>query len=137
MFRKIILNTGEKKKLYGIRKKTLIAILQAGKDTYPDEFTALLRYNPKTGLINEFLMLPGTISGKRSAQLQLNMMPIDYTVAGSVHSHPSGSCLPSGQDLVFFEHVGAVHIIVCRPYDMNSWACYQFDGEPYPLEVVG
>ena len=126
-----------KKKLYGIRKRTLNMIMEAARATYPDEFTAVLRYNPKTGLINEFLMLPGTISGKRSASLQLNMMPIDYTVAGSVHSHPSGSCLPSRQDLVFFEHFGAVHIIVCMPYNENSWAAYTFSGDPYPLEVVG
>jgi proteasome lid subunit RPN8/RPN11 len=128
--------TGERKKLYGIKRRTLLAILEAAKETYPDEFTALLRYNPGTGLINEFLMLPGTISGRRSAQLQLHMMPIDFSVAGSVHSHPSGSCLPSREDLHFFEKVGAAHIIVCMPYNEESWACYTFQGEPFPLEVV-
>ena len=129
-------DSGERKKLRGIKKKTLMTIIEAAKDTYPDEFSALLRYNPKTGLINEFVLLPGTISGKRSASLQLHMMPIDYNVVGSVHSHPSGSCLPSRQDLMFFEKTGAVHIIVCMPYDEKSWACYTYSGETYPLEVV-
>jgi proteasome lid subunit RPN8/RPN11 len=81
-------------------------------------------------------MLPGTLQGRSSALVNLWMMPIDYSVVGSVHSHPSGNFSPSDEDRNFFRKFGSVHIITGRPYSMRTWQAYDDDGEPVVLEVV-
>jgi proteasome lid subunit RPN8/RPN11 len=117
-----------------IKKKTLKMILEASKSTYPEEFGTILRASK--GVINELILLPGTIQGERSALFKLHMLPIDFTVVGTAHSHPSGVCYPSEADLDLFRRFGWVHIIVCRPYSMTSWAAYDGLGEPKDLKVV-
>jgi len=118
----------------GIRKRVLKMILEASKDSIPNEFGALLR--AKDGVIKELILLPGTEAGERSALFKLYMLPIDPTIVGTVHSHPSGFCYPSGADLDLFQKYGWIHIIVCSPFSMNSWACFDIVGEPRNLEVV-
>ena len=117
-----------------IKKKTLKMILEASKSSYPEEFGAILRATK--GIINELILLPGTIQGERSALFKLHMLPIDFTVVGTVHSHPSGGCHPSDADLDLFRRYGWVHIIVCRPYSMSNWAAYDATGEQRELKVV-
>ena len=110
------------------------AINEAAVQTYPNEFIAALR--AEKGVINELLMLPGTISGETSGILQLHMMPIDFSVVGSVHSHPGHSARPSEADLAFFSHFGSVHIITCLPFDRTSWRVYNLYGQRIELQVV-
>jgi len=121
-------------KVTKIRRKTLQMILAASKDTYPKEFAAILR--EEGGVITELLLIPGTISGDVHAVFQLHMLPIDLSVAGTVHSHPSGNYSPSEADLRLFGHFGRVHIIAGMPYTMESWAAYDHDGNPRKLDVV-
>jgi proteasome lid subunit RPN8/RPN11 len=64
------------------------------------------------------------------------MLPVDFSVVGTVHSHPSGACYPSDADLDLFRRFGWIHIIACSPYGMRSWAAYNSLGEPIQLEVV-
>lgn len=118
----------------GIRKRTLRMILAASKSQYPEEFGALLRV--EEGVISELVLLPGTVSGERHAIFQFHNMPIDFTIVGTVHSHPSGSCHPSQADLDLFRRFGWMHIITCMPYDRHSWAVYSGTGAPMELEVV-
>lgn len=126
---------GERRKgIWGIRARTLRMILEASRETYPNEFSATLR--AEDGIINEVLLLPGTLQGQTSAILRLHMLPIDYTVVGSVHSHPSGVIEPSDADLQLFEKFGKVHIIVGSPFDMRSWRAFDFRGDLIRIEVV-
>ena len=107
---------------------------EAAKETYPNEFVATLR--AEEGVITELLLLPGTIQGTRSGVLLLHMLPIDFSVVGTVHSHPSYSNRPSQADLAMFGRFGNTHIITCLPYDMGSWQAYDFNGQPVELELV-
>jgi len=122
------------KKVYGIRRKALRMILAASKDTYPKEFAAILR--AEEGVITELLLLPGTISGDVHAVFQLHMLPIDFSVVGTVHSHPSGSYQPSDADRNLFSHFGRVHIITGMPYSEATWQAYDHNGTPRALQVV-
>ena len=122
------------KKVYAISRKTLRMILEASKDTYPKEFAAILR--AEEGVITELLLLPGTISGDVHAVFQLHMLPIDFSVVGTIHSHPSGNYSPSGADLNLFSHFGRVHIITGKPYTESTWQAYDHNGNPRRLEVV-
>ena len=116
-----------------IRRDVLRTINEAALRTYPNEFVAALR--AEKGVIEEILLLPGTIQGQDSGTLQLHMLPIDYSVVGSVHSHPGYSNRPSDADLHFFEHFGYVHIITCLPFDETSWKAYNLRGERILLNI--
>jgi len=121
-------------KLKGIDRSLLEMINEAARDSLPNEFIALLR--AEDGVIHELILLPGTLQGEDSAQIMLNMMPIDYTVVGTVHSHPGYSNRPSVQDLSFFRHYGGVHIITCQPFDERSWRSYDSQGGRKTLPIV-
>jgi proteasome lid subunit RPN8/RPN11 len=118
----------------GIRKRTLRMIMAASRSQYPEEFGAMLR--AEEGVIGELMLLPGTVSGQSHAIFQFHNLPIDFTVVGTVHSHPSGDCYPSDADLALFRKYGWVHIISAMPFDMQSWAAFDGTGEPVELEVV-
>jgi len=129
-----ILGKDPRDQVRSIRRKTLNMILEASKSSHPNEFGALLR--AKEGVINELILLPGTISGTRSAIFHLHMLPIDFSIIGTVHSHPSPSFHPSGADFSFFERFGRIHIVVRHPYPENDWAAYNLRGERIDLEIT-
>jgi proteasome lid subunit RPN8/RPN11 len=117
-----------------IRRPVLELIMAAARENYPNEWSGQLR--ARRGVIFELTMLPGTLVGRDNALVNLWMLPIDYSVVGSVHSHPSGNISPSGADLEFFSKFGTVHIIAGRPYNLRSWQAYDWNGEPVDLEIV-
>jgi len=125
----------DRKRAYAIKRETVDLILEVSKESFPNEFAGILRC--EKGVITEIMLLPGTISGSRSALLRLHMLPIDYTVAGTVHSHPGESDHPSRGDLQLFGKFGYVHIITKVPYGRNCWKAWDLDGNPYHLEVLG
>ncbi len=124
----------KRKRARAIKRETIEMILEASKDVYPNEFGAILR--AEEGVITEIMLLPGTLSGSRSAIFQLHMLPIDFTVVGTVHSHPSGSISPSGADVALFQKFGYIHIITGVPFNEGSWRAFDLYGEPVDLEVV-
>ncbi len=117
-----------------IRRKTLRMILEASRDSYPNEFGAILR--AEGGVIHEILLVPGTIGGKRHAIFQLHNLPPDFSVVGTVHSHPSGVFQPSEEDLHLFSKFGGVHIVTGHPFDETTWSAWDLAGRPVKLEVV-
>ncbi len=122
------------RKVEAIARRTLRMILGASKDIYPREFGAILR--AEEGVITELLLIPGTVSGNRHAIFQFTMIPTDFSVVGTVHSHPSGVYEPSDEDRALFSHFGGVHIIAGPPFTETSWAAWSHKGERYPLKVV-
>jgi proteasome lid subunit RPN8/RPN11 len=122
------------KKIFAIERKALRMINEAAIETFPNEFLAALK--AEEGVIIELVVLPGTVQGDSHSIMQTHMLPIDYSVMGSVHSHPGHSNRPSDADLQFFSHFGGVHIITCLPYDETSWMAYNSNGERIRLEVL-
>ncbi len=91
------------------KKKCLDIILEGAKSIYPNEFGGLLRVdNQAKNTIIEVILLPGTISGGSQALFKLHMLPIDFSIIGTVHSHPSGVPIPSGADLELFDKYGKI-----------------------------
>lgn len=123
----------KRRKVRGIARDTLHFILEASRSSMPEEFAGLLQADDD--VITEVLMLPGTESSRMSALIRLYMLP-NMQVAGSAHSHPSGSIRPSEQDILFFSRTGDYHIIVGPPFDERSWACYDASGERRELLVL-
>ena len=121
-------------KVTAIKKSVIEMIMAAAKDNHPNEFACMLR--GIEGIVTEVILVPGTITGNTSALLRLHMLPIDFTIVGSAHSHPSPSFRPSRQDIGFFANFGPVHIIAAYPYTLDSWAVYDRNGNPIELKVI-
>lgn len=123
-----------KKRIWGIKRDTLRLILEVSRDSHPREFAGVLR--AREGVVTEILLLPGTFSSSRHAIMQLHMLPIDFSVVGTVHSHPSPSLGWSREDLYLFQKFGRIHIIASYPYNEESWCAYDFYGNKVELEVI-
>lgn len=126
--------TDEEGNIWGIRRDALETILEAARSSAPEEFGAVLR--AEAGVITELLLVPGTVSGERHALFQFHHLPVDYAIAGTVHSHPSGIAHPSEADRELFRRFGWVHIIVGAPFDARSWVAYNVRGDPIVLKLV-
>jgi proteasome lid subunit RPN8/RPN11 len=125
----------KKRKVWGIKKAMVEFIIEASKDSYPNEFYAKLLQ--KNGVITEFSIIR-TIQGRSHAIPFTYMEPPDIFLetAGTVHSHPSGSNRPSKADLQFFAKMGDTHIIIGYPYNVHTWQAYDRQGNEIELEVV-
>jgi proteasome lid subunit RPN8/RPN11 len=121
-----------------ITKECLSLIFESSKSNYPQEFGALLRVDRvQKHTIIEVVLLPGTISGNAHAIFRLHMLPVDYSVVGTVHSHPSSITRPSDADLDLFNHFGSIHIIVgVSPYGEASWRAFDYNGQEVSIDVV-
>ena len=119
-----------------ITRQCLDSALACARSALPNEFGGVLRAD-QPGVISELLLLPGTTAGRRHANFQLYMLPVDLGVSGTVHSHPSGALHPSDADLRLFRSWGRRHIILGRPYDQGCWRAYDGNGRETHLEVIG
>jgi len=126
-----------KQKTWKITSKCLNMILEVSKSNYPKEFGGLLRVdNNLKDTITEIVILPGTVSGDTHAIFQLHMLPIDFSIVGTVHSHPSPIPRPSEADLHLFEKFGRLHMIVAYPFNKNSWKAYDYKGNDLQINTV-
>jgi proteasome lid subunit RPN8/RPN11 len=118
-----------------ITRRALESALASARSAYPNEFGGVLRADPP-GVISELLLLPGTTAGRRHANFQLWMLHADLSVAGTVHSHPSGALHPSDADLRLFRSWGRRHLILGAPYGPGAWRAYDGNGSETRLSVI-
>jgi len=129
--------TAESSKAWMITKQCLSLIGESAKSVYPNEFAGLLRVDEeKKDVITEVVLIPGTISGSQHALYQMHMKPVDFSIVGTVHSHPSESFYPSEADLQLFRKYGRVHIIIARPYSDRSWQGYDGMGNTVEIRII-
>lgn len=120
-----------------ITRACLELICESSKSTFPYEFGGFLRVDAvRRDTVVEVVLLPGTVSGESHAIFKLHMMPIDFSVVGTVHSHPSFRAVPSEADVQLFGKFGRVHIIMARPYSLDSWNAFDHEGNELVVEVV-
>jgi proteasome lid subunit RPN8/RPN11 len=125
-------------KQWKITRKCLTLIFESSKSNYPQEFGALLRVDRvDKNTIIEVILLPGTISGDSHAIFHMHMLPVDYSIVGTVHSHPSSIARPSDADLDLFSHFGRIHIIVgVLPSADVTWKAYDYKGNMVSIEII-
>jgi proteasome lid subunit RPN8/RPN11 len=129
--------------LLGIARETMEFLLEACRETHPNEYMGFLRAEDARTLglddhgqvITDVLVVPGTESSPVSATVKTNMKPNDLKSVGSVHSHPNGVLRPSDADLDTFGQ-GDVHIIVGAPYGWANWKAFDNQGDPTSLDVI-
>lgn len=112
-------------------------MLSFAKGVHPNEIVLLLRGEADGGemIIEEFLLPPFGTSGRGFAEFRPHMLPIDFSIVGTSHSHPSGSVKPSPTDLNHF--YAKVMLIVAYPYTDECVAVYNSKGEAIPLKIRG
>ena len=120
-----------------IKRECLALIFECAKSSFPNEFGGLLRVDAESkDTIIEVVILPGTVSGDSHAIFQMHMRPIDFSIVGTVHSHPSPVARPSDADLHLFSKYGKIHIIAASPFNEESWKAYDYSGNETEAEVV-
>jgi len=119
-----------------IKRATLEALLLAARNTFPDEFIALLSCTQKGGkVIDEYVLLPATY-GKTFSSIRLDLLPYTAGTLGSVHSHPSSNAMPSRADLGVFRTEGEIHLIIASPFNFQSVKAYNGKGKEIFLDVI-
>jgi proteasome lid subunit RPN8/RPN11 len=120
-----------------ISAELLDAIFEGAKRLYPKETFLLLRGKKSKNeiCVSELVVPPLAVYGYGFANLPFHMLPMDFSVVGTVHSHPSGNIRPSSVDLNHF--FGRVLMIVGFPFaSAQNVAVYDSKGERLQLQIT-
>jgi proteasome lid subunit RPN8/RPN11 len=118
-------------------KEILAMVLESARRLHPKETIFLLRGKKTKGSLNitELLIAPAATYGSGFSSFPMHMLPMDFSLVGTVHSHPSGSLTPSVEDLN--HSMGRVILIVAFPYrGSENVATYNRDGKRLNLQVT-
>jgi len=119
-----------------ISKNLLDTIFESAKTLYPRETVLLLRGKKKKDTIEvtDLLVPPFATYGVGFANTPLHMLPMDFSLVGMVHSHPSGD--KSASDVDFNHFFGRVMMIVGYPYESQQYVvAYNCYGEKLTVLV--
>ena len=120
-----------------IPSELLETILEGARQLYPRESFLLLRGKKSKDVIrvSDLVVAPFAVHGRGFASYSAHMLPMDFSVVGTVHSHPSGNIQPSYVDLNHM--MGRILMIVGYPFmDERNVAVYGSDGETLALNVI-
>jgi proteasome lid subunit RPN8/RPN11 len=115
----------------------LDSIFEGAKRLYPKETFLLLRGKKSKSEIrvSDLVVPPLAVYGYGFANLPFHMLPMDFSVVGTVHSHPSGNINPSSVDLNHF--FGRILMIVGFPFaSAQNVAVYGSKGEKLLFQVT-
>jgi proteasome lid subunit RPN8/RPN11 len=115
----------------------LDAIFEGARRLYPRETILLLRGKKSKDSVEvrELVVPPLATHGHGFANIPLYMLPMDFSIVGTVHSHPSGNIMPSDADVNHF--FGRVLMIVGFPFmDERNVAVYNSHGEKLSLLIT-
>jgi proteasome lid subunit RPN8/RPN11 len=120
-----------------VPRDLLDAIYAGAKQLFPRESFLLLRGKKNKGVINvsDLVLAPFAVHGRGFANFNPYMLSGDFSLVGTVHSHPSGDISPSHVDLNHF--FGRILMIVGYPFEGESCiAVYDSNGEKMPLQIT-
>ena len=115
----------------------LQAIYAGSKRLYPRESFLLLRGKKRKGVISvsDLVLAPFAVHGEGFAHFNPYMLPGDFSLVGTVHSHPSGNISPSHVDMNHF--FGRILMIVGFPFEGKGCvAVYDSNGEKMTLKIT-
>jgi proteasome lid subunit RPN8/RPN11 len=115
----------------------LNSIFEGAKRLYPKETFLLLRGEKSKDAIrvSDLVVPPLAVYGYGFANFPFHMLPMDFSIVGTVHSHPSGNLAPSDVDVNHF--FGRILMIVGFPFvNTQNVAVYNSKGEELRLKVT-
>jgi proteasome lid subunit RPN8/RPN11 len=116
--------------MWKIKQNLIDDAFQAADNFLPKEFMCFLGGDENKQEINEIVILP-TYNGETFSSVNLNIMPFDKTIIGSLHSHPNGFAQPSNADKQFFKRYKINLILGNGPIRQIGF----FDNKSNPLQV--
>ncbi len=124
-------------KAVNIPSNILDAIYAGAKELYPRESFLLLRGKKKKDIISitDLVLAPFAVHREGEVHFNPHMFSGDFSLVGTVHSHPSGNISPSHVDLNYF--FGRVLMIVGPPFEGKGCiAAYDSNGDRVPIEIT-
>ena len=118
-----------------IKEDLLRAILENARLMHPKEILFMLRGEKKKDciIISDIIIPPFATYGHGFATFSLSTLPIDFSIIGTAHSHPSGNLAPSIGDLN--QAIGKIMMIVGYPYAKQNVVVYDREGNLLELEI--
>lgn len=120
-----------------IPSNILDAIYAGAKELYPRESFLLLRGKKRKSVIKitDLVLAPFAAHGHGEVHFNPYMFAGDFSLVGTVHSHPSGNITPSHVDMNYF--FGRILMIVGPPFEGKSCiAAYDSNAEKISIEVT-
>lgn len=120
-----------------LKRSVVENLLSYARGLHPKESILLLRgkVSKDEVLVNETVIPPFATHGESFSSFPLHMLPIDFSIVGVAHSHPSGVLAPSTNDLN--EFYGRIMVIVAFPYHSErNIAVFNRDGKALRFKVV-
>ena len=103
-----------------VERTVVDSILSYAQMFHPRESILLLKgkIEKKKIVVNDVQIPPLATHGSTFSGFPLNRLPIDFSVIGVAHSHPSGALCPSVTDLNKF--YGRIMLITAHPYQSEK-----------------
>ncbi len=123
--------------LVQIPKDIMDAIYAGAKQLYPRESFLLLRGKKGKGVIKitDLVLAPFAVHGEGNVHFNPYLFSGDFSLVGTVHSHPSGNISPSHVDMNYF--FGRILMIVGYPFEKQSCvAAYDSNADRLPIEIT-
>jgi len=117
--------------------KVVDSLLSYARIQHPREGVLLLKgkVDKEKILVNDAEIPPFATHGRVFSFFPLHMLPIDFSIVGVAHSHPSGALKPSRADLNRF--YGRIMVIVAYPYQtQQDMAVFDSEGKALKYEVL-
>ncbi len=111
-------------------------LLYISREVHPSEVVVLLHGTIDGDVIHvkEVSLPPQSIYGEGFSSFNPYALPIDFSIVGIAHSHPSGVEHPSIEDLNNF--LGRIMVIVTAPYeDVEDIHVYDSKGRKLRFEI--
>ena len=120
-----------------IPQDILDTIYAGAKQLYPKESFLLLRGKKKKDVIKitDLVLAPFAVHGDGSVHFNPYMFSGDFSLVGTVHSHPSGNTSPSHVDMNYF--FGRILMIVGYPFEGKGCiSAYDSNADKLPIQIT-
>jgi proteasome lid subunit RPN8/RPN11 len=117
--------------------KVVDSLLSYSRMQHPREGILLLRgkVDKEKIVINDVEIPPFATHGNSFSSFPIHMLPIDFSIVGVAHSHPSGALKPSMTDLNKF--YGKIMVIIAYPYQtQQDIVVFNREGKTLKYEVL-
>lgn len=120
--------------MWKIKKDLMIEMLNAAKNSYPNEFICFLGGDSKKEEITEFVFLPNE-TDENSASINTQVIPFDDTIVGSLHSHPNSTNTPSYADKKLFAKY-KINLILGYPFLIENIGAYDEKIDKIQMDLI-
>ena len=119
------------------KNKVVDSLLTYFDSSHPREGILLLR--GKVGkdviIVTDVMIPPLAIHGEGFSSFPLHTLPLDSSILGVAHSHPSGVLRPSAEDIS--ESYGRLMVIVSYPYESDEdIGLFDSEGKILSFEII-